>query len=331
MSGHYWTHFESVLADPITRYLSAKRSMGCRFDSEDRTLRLFDRYITDEGVNSIAEIDAVVLEAFLASRHRTRAKSYNNLLSVIRRLFEWMVDQQELDVSPLNIEARTHSDQRLPYLFDIATIRQLLICAAELPDGTRSPDRGVTYATMFSLLAGLGLRVGEVSRLQCGDIDLEQDVLLVRNSKFGKSRFVPFGPRLAERLHTYTALREARLGFPVPETPFFTWNGRSAISTNSIRNAFRDHLVPRLALTVPDGTRAPCVHSLRHSFAVRTLLGWYRSGADVQGQLYQLSTFLGHVGPHSTAVYLTITSDLLDAGNQRFEAFAHSAVGEVRP
>jgi integrase len=180
------------------------------------------------------------------------------------------------------------------------------------------------------LFRSLGLRIGEVSRLQCGDVDLQREVLLVRNSKFGKSRLVPFGPRLAARLRSYTVLREQRLGFPIPEAPFFTWNGRSPIATNSIRNAFRDHLLPRLALEVPLGTRAPCVHGFRHTFAVRTLLRWYRDGIDPQARLNHLSTFLGHVGLHSTAVYLTITSELLEAANQRFEAFASPTCREVR-
>jgi site-specific recombinase XerD len=142
---------------------------------------------------------------------------------------------------------------------------------------------------------------------------------------------VPFGPRLAARLRTYAALREQRLGIPIPEAPFFTWNGRTTIVTNSIRNAFRDHLLPRLALEVPAGTRAPCVHGLRHSFAVRTLLRWYRDGVDPQARLNHLSTFLGHTGLHSTAVYLTITSELLEVANQRFEAFACPSIQEARP
>lgn len=252
-------------------------------------------------------------------------------MGVVRRLLEWMVDQQELAASPLTAQPRRASARRLPYLYDPATIRRLLEYAAELPDGPRCRQRGPTYATIFALLAALGLRIGEVARLQCGDVDLQRDVLLVRNSKFGKSRLVPFGPRLAARLLAYATLREQRLGFPIPEAPFFTWNGQSMIATNSIRNALRDHLLPRLALNVPSGTRAPCVHGLRHTFAVRTLLRWYRDGIDPQARLNHLSTFLGHVGLHSTAVYLTITSELLEAANQRFEAFASSVVREVQP
>lgn len=331
MSRPIWQRLESVLADPITRYLAAKRSMGCRFNTEDRALRLLDRYLSDQGVQRIADITSGCLDAFLTSRPRRTARSYNNLHGIVRRLLEWMADQQELQASPLTTRTRPQSARRLPYLYDPATIRRMLDYAAELPDGTRAPQRGPTYATIFALLAGLGLRIGEVSRLQCGDVDLQREVLLVRNSKFGKSRLVPFGPRLATRLRTYAALREQRLGVPIPEAPFFTWNGRSTIVTNSIRNAFRDHLLPRLALEVPLGTRAPCVHGLRHTFAVRTLLRWYRDGIDPQARLNHLSTFLGHVGLHSTAVYLTITSELLEAANQRFEAFASPAGREVRP
>jgi len=330
MSRPVWQRFESVLADPITRYLAAKRSMGCRFNTEDRALRLLDRYLTEQGVQRIGDVTSACLEAFLASRRRASGTSYNDLLGVVRRLLEWMVDQQELTTSPLTAQTQPQSARRLPYLYDPAIIRRILDYAAELPDGSRAPQRGPTYATIFALLAGLGLRIGEVSRLQCGDVDLQREVLLVRNSKFGKSRLVPFGPRLAARLLSYVALREQRLGFPIPEAPFFTWNGRSTIATNSIRNAFRDHLLPRLALNVPLGTRAPCVHGLRHTFAVRTLLRWYRDGIDPQARLNHLSTFLGHVGLHSTAVYLTITSELLEAANQRFEAFASPAVRQVR-
>ena len=330
MSRVVWQRFESVLADPITRYLAAKRSMGCRFNTEDRHLRLLDRYLVDQGIQRIGDVTASCLDAFLASRQRAHGVSFNDLLGVVRRLLEWMVDQQELATSPLTTRPQRQSARRLPYLYDPETIRRILDCAAELPDWPRCRHRGPTYATIFALLAGLGLRIGEVSRLQCGDVDLLGEVLLVRNSKFGKSRMVPFGPRLTARLRSYAVLREQRLGFPVPDAPFFTWNGRSTVVTNSIRNAFRDHIMPRLALEVPSGTRAPCVHGLRHTFAVRTLLRWYRDGIDPQARLNHLSTLLGHVGIYSTAVYLTITSDLLASANQRFEAFARSAVREVR-
>jgi len=317
-----WDGFRSILAGHIEQYLATKRALGCKFATEERSLRLLDRFLVDQRVARLGDISGECLEQFLASRGRVNARSYNNLLSVVRRLFDWLVSQQVMPASPLQLRPRRETARRLPFLFEPSAIKQLLAEAAQLPDNPRSLMRGTTYETIFALLAGLGLRIGEVSRLQCGDIDLDGDVLQIRDSKFGKSRQVPFGPRLAARLRAYLELRE-RGGWPcVGAAPLFSWNGTSPVSTNSIRNTFREDLLPRLELDVPAGTFGPRVHGLRHTFAVRTLLRWYREGVAPATKLNHLSTFLGHVNPTSTAVYLTVTSELFQEANRRFEPFA---------
>ena len=225
---------------------------------------------------------------------------------------------------------RREGPRRRPFLFTVPQMRQLLELARELPDRNRGPRRGPTYYTIFAVLYGLGLRVGEVSRLTVGDLDLERRVLWIRNSKFGKSRLVPFGPRLESVLRTH--VEPSRHAPPrSPAAPLFTFNGHRGVSPNSIRNAFRDHLIPRLAFVVPPGTRTPRVHDLRHSFAVGALLRWYRAGVDPAVRLPHLSTFLGHINPSATAVYLTITEELLDEANRRFSTFAPHATAEVTP
>jgi integrase len=92
------------------------------------------------------------------------------------------------------------------------------------------------------------------------------------------------------------------------------------------------HLMPRLPIETPPGCSPPRLHDLRHSFAVGTLMRWYRSGADPQAHLLALTTFLGHVDVNSTAVYLTMTATLLQEANRRFEAFAAPMIKEgLRP
>ncbi len=324
-----WTGFRSPLAHHVAHYLETKRALGCRFASEERTLRLLDRFLVDGGMTTLAAVTPDRIEQFLASRPRRAPKSYNHLLGVIRRLFDWLVTQQVIDASPVHARSRPETARRLPFLFDPPLARRLLV-AARLPDNPRSRHRGPTYHAIFAMLYGLGLRVGEVSRLRCGDLDLDRDVLLIRDSKFGKSRLVPFGPRLGTVLRAYLAgrPRERRTD---PRTPLFTWNGRRSVATQSIRNVFHDTLVPPLRLVIPPGTTGPRVHDLRHSFAVGTLLRWYRQGLDPAARLHHLSTFLGHVDPATTAVYLTITSDLLTEANRRFEEFAAPTLPEVRP
>lgn len=317
-----WNGFHSVLAPQIEQYLRTKRAMGCKFACEDRQLRLLDRFICNRGVERIEAIDSACLQAFLESRHRINPRSHNNLLGDVRRLFDWIVRQQILDSSPMASKLHPQTSRRLPYLFSDENIRQLLIFAGALPDNSRAKQRGIVYEMVFALLAGLGLRVGEAARLQWGDVDMAREVLEIRNTKFGKDRLVPFGPKLAARLRGYLTQREQQGYICRGANHLFSWNGLTPLSTNSIRNTFREDLLPQLALVIPPGVFGPHVHCLRHSFAVRTLLNWYRAGIAPADRLHHLSTFLGHTKPSSTAVYLTITSDLLDAANRRFEAFA---------
>ena len=322
-----WSRFQSVLAPDIVQYLGVKRALGCKFASEDRMLRLLDRFVAERQIDALEDVTGECLDQFLSSRNRVNARSFNHLLGVVRRLFEWMVSQHRLEASPLRTRPRREAARRLPFLFDADAVRRLLAQAAQLPDNPRAKLRGPTYETVFALLAGLGLRIGEAARLRCGDVDLEREVLEIRDTKFGKNRLVPFGPKLAARLRKYLALRE-RVGWScVGAAPLFSWDGRHPVSTNTIRNIFRDALLPALALTVPAGTFGPHVHGLRHSFAVGTLLRWYKDGVAPAARLNHLSTFLGHVNPASTAVYLTITGELLQLANARFEAFAPSGQG----
>lgn len=317
-----WSGYHSVLAGHIEHYLATKRALGCKLETEDRALRLFDTWVAEQRLDSLEAITGTHIDAFLASRHRSNARSYNGLLGVVRRLFGWLIDQQVIAASPVQADTQRETARAQPFLFDAVAIRRLLEEAGRLPDNHRARLRGPTYEMIFALIATLGLRISEAARLQCGDVDLDRDVLQIRDTKFGKSRLVPFGPRLSRRLRDYLALREDQGYCIAGSAPLFSWNGKSTVATNSIRNTFRDHLVPCLALDVPPGSIGPRVHGLRHSFAVRTLLRWYRDGDNPTARLHYLSTFMGHVNPNATAVYLTITSDLLQQANQRFEAFA---------
>jgi site-specific recombinase XerD len=311
----------SPLAGAIQRFVAHKRALNRRYDTEEQALRLLDRYLVERSITDLAGVTPDVLSAFLSSRPRSRPRSYNHLLGVARRLFNWMVEQETLAVSPVRLRPRRETTRRIPYLFDLPRARRLIEVAAALPDNNKAPQRGPTYATIFALLYGLGLRVGEVARLTRADVDLDRRLLVIRETKFAKSRLAPFGPRMFMRLAGYVDLRERRSGPLMRDAPMFTFTAGRPIHPGTISQTFHA-LVPRLGLTLPVGVASPRLHDLRHSFAVGTLLRWYRDGADPAARLLHLSTFLGHVDPASTAVYLTITADLLRAASTRFERFA---------
>ena len=215
------------------------------------------------------------------------------------------------------------STRRLPFLFGTAQARRLLDAAAALPDNSRARGRGQAYHAIFALCYGLGLRAGEACGLRIGDIDNRRQLLEVRGGKFGKSRLVPHGPRIGELLARQAGRRGGR------DAPLFSFDGRRSVHPGSASQVFHQ-LVTDLEFPVPDGVSPPVLHCLRHSFAVGCLLRWYREGADPQQRLFRLSTFMGHVDPVSTAVYLTITPQLLAEAGRRFEAFAQPAWTEDR-
>lgn len=317
----------SALADPITRFVAHKRALGRGYDTEVRTLRLLDRFLAEQNVLGLEQVTPALIEAFMASRPRARPRSYNHLLGTVRRLFKWLVQQEELEQSPVGIGPRRITAHRDPFIFDPPTVRRLLILARELPDHPRAPMRGATYHTLFAILYGLGLRVGEACRLQLGDVDLDRELLTIWQTKFYKSRLVPFGPRIAALLDEYLQARARRSASHGPSSPVFSFTARGAITPGTVSQTFHT-LMPRLGLTVPPGCSPPCLHHLRHSFAVGTLLRWYRSSTDPGAGLLKLATFMGHVDISSTALYLTMTHSLLIEANDRFEAFAEPVLTE---
>jgi site-specific recombinase XerD len=315
------TIFRSVLAPDIQRFIAHKRALNRRFDVEEKTLKLLDRYLVEHEVKHLHQVTPDLIEAFLGSRPRPRPRSYNHLLCTVRRLFAWLVGQGALERSPVQVRPRRETSRRTPFIFDVPTAKRLLQVARELPDNPRAPMRGRTYHAIFAILYGLGLRVGEVCRLQIKDVDFDRRLLVIRQTKFYKSRLVPFGPRIEVLLQGYLQTKTERSAGLLPDAPVFCFTNRGEISPSTVSQTFHA-LVPRLDLVIPPGCSPPRLHDLRHSFAVGTLLRWYRSGVDPGAGLLTLATFLGHVDATSTAVYLHITPALFQEANRRFETFA---------
>lgn len=304
------------LATVTADFLAHKRALGRKYRTEEATLRLLLRFCEAYGVMELDELTTSVLDAFIASRPRGRARSFNHLVNVLGCFFDWAVSQQRLTTSPLRRVHRRETDERLPFLFDAVQARRLLEAAAALPDNARARDRGPTYHAIFALCYGLGLRAGEACGLLVSDVDQERQLLVVRGGKFGKSRLVPHGPRIGELLARQVERRGGS-----DDDPLFSFDGRRSVHPQSASQVFH-RIVATIGFPVPSGVSPPVLHSLRHSFAVGCLLRWYQQGTDPQSRLYRLSTFMGHVSPDSTAVYLTITPQLLAEANRRFEAFA---------
>jgi len=202
-----------------------------------------------------------------------------------------------------------------PYIYSDAEIEALLKAALTLP-----PANGLqrwTYHCLFGLLAVTGIRVSEAMGLARADVDLREGLLTVRESKFGKSRHVPLHPMTQATLRSYAKRRDSHLGSRCG-TQFFVAARGGRLHYSCVHSVFV-RLSRQIGLRRASDLSGPRIHDFRHGVAVRTLLGWYRDGVDVDQQLPTLSTFLGHTCVRDTYWYLSACPELMEQAARRLD------------
>lgn len=312
-----------TIPQAIEQYIGHMRSLGMKFHSSAAVLRSFARAA---GEIEVDEFQAQDVRDFLFAG-KTAAQTASQKWSVLRGFYRFAVARHLAAVSPLPVRMPRISQRLIPYIYTEDELRRLIDASALLPRSKLQPN---TMQTVLLLLYGAGLRIGEAVRLQTSDVDLVHRLLHVRFSKFYKDRLVPVSDDLAFYLHSYQCTRRC-LGLPdTPDAPFLVTDTGDALSVQLADQSFR-RLCRLAQVHRNDGGRyQPRLHDLRHSFAVRRVVGWYKQGADVNLMLPRLSTYLGHVQLSYTQHYLTMTPDLLHHASARFESFAHPEVTNER-
>ena len=291
--------------------------MGVRLDREERYLRQFVREV---GNRPLADITAATVGAFLRGRGAPTA-TWSVKRSSLAGLYRYAIARGFVAVSPLPEYRPKMSPPQTPYVYSTAELQRLLDATVVLKHPA-SRLQAMTYRTLLLLLYGTGLRVGEAIALTVSDVDLPRRLITVRDTKFYKTRLVPIGPRLSERLAAYLDRRRL-LTLPEGEgSSFFcsrTGHGLNYPDVNRIFHRIRS--AARIGIPVGE-RRPPRLHDLRHAAAVHRVLSWYRAGKDVQRLLHPLATYLGHRNIRSTQRYLQMTPELLQEASRRFAQYA---------
>jgi integrase/recombinase XerD len=308
------------LAAYLQPYLELQQALGKKFAAHAQVLRELDRFLLAQAVPRLAAITPTLIEQWLQQRTcilavRLRKAGY------ARRFFDYLIGLQLVTDNPVPARwlgtYRERCTSFKPFLFTSQQLASILTAAERLPDRHPFCSQTQTCFAMLVLLSALGLRHGEACRLRLQDLDLDRQTLFIHQTKFHKSRYVPFGPKVGQCLQQFLEVRRLRLLPLREEDPLFVTCWRKPVSQILLRRSFRRLLREVGVATIP-GQRPPRLHDLRHTFAVQRLLRWYRTGVDVQSRLPALATFLGHIRPQSTEVYLTITAELLHEANSRF-------------
>ncbi len=288
-----------------------RRALGYQLDRHGRLLLQFIDYLEHARVSTIT-VDVAVTWA----RQPVGATPiwWASRLSVIRCFARHLhALDPATEVPPANL-LPGHYHRTAPRLYSTAEITDIVHATGLLS----APLQAATFRALIGLLAVTGIRVGEAVRLDRGDVDLDAAMLTIIKSKHGQSRQLPLHPSAVTALSEYARRRDHLLGTAVAAPSFFVSTTGTRLAVAKVDIVFT-RLLYHSGIQPSPGRRAPRVHDLRHSFAVATVLHWYRTGADVQALLPSLSTYLGHVAPESTYWYLQAAPELLALAAARLE------------
>jgi integrase/recombinase XerD len=298
------------LAKALADYLTIRRKLGYKLERAGKLLAQFVAYLTDIGADTVTTEQAL---SWATMPSKADASWAAHRLSVVRGFAAYLrTIDPAVEVPPARL-LPARSRRATPYLYSADDIAALIATAGTL----RFPLRAATYQTLIGLLAVTGLRVGEAIRIDRDDIDWGHGLLIVRNSKFGKSREVPLHVTTIGALRNYSRERDRLCRAPRLPAVFISTAGTRLLYCNVNWTFLR--LVKRAGLKARSRSCRPRLHDLRHAFAVRTLLEAYQTGSDVRLRLSLLSTYLGHVDPGATYWYLSASPELLALACQRLD------------
>ncbi|HEY2952068.1 MAG TPA: tyrosine-type recombinase/integrase [Verrucomicrobiae bacterium] len=306
----------NTMAQELDRYLAIRRSLGYDLRSSERILRRLITFAEQQGAEHITT------ELFLRWRDafgHAHRPTWTARLGKVRLFAQWLhgLDPQH-EVPPSALIPGRYRRPR-PYIYTAEEIRQLITAAAELPSANGL--RRLTYATLFGLIAVTGLRISEALALDVADMDWETGVLTIRRGKLGKARLLPLSESTQAQLARYAKERDRLLG--AGPTCFFVSDQGKRPTDCEVRYNFAvvcQRMGLRTVQRFHRHGRGPRIHDLRHTFAVQTLLNWYRTGKDPAQEMIQLTTYLGHASPVDTYWYIEAVPELMELAAQRSSA-----------
>ena len=308
--------FTSIPGPIIGGYLELQESLGRKYCVERGVLKNLDRYLAGRP-DSPADIDQDTFSSWM--------RAHVTLVSGVRRnwmriVYNFCLYRRRTEPAcflpdpalfpPLHIPIR-------PHIFSEDEILRILAAADSLGPHPNSMMRREVYRLAVVLLYTTGMRRGELAHLTLGDYSPIERTLLVRTSKFHKSRLLPLSTDGAREMEAYLVVRHS-LRLPADtEAPLLVHGKRGGYSPPGLCHGLRGLFSSANVRTVSGAH--PRIHDLRHTFAVHALLRWYREDADLQVKLPYLAAYMGHVSIVSTEYYLPFVSPLAEAASEKFE------------
>ena len=307
----------SAIRNALTQYVDLRRALGTKLQEPARTLEQFLDFLEREGSEFITSELAL---RWAVEPRKVQQATWARRLSMVRQFAVWLNTIDSRTEVPPHRLLTARRRRNKPHIFTEQEIGRLMAEAGRLASPTGLRPR--TYATLIGLLAATGLRPGEALALDASDVDLDTGILAIRQTKFGKSRFVPVSDSTLAALQDYAQQRDI-LGARRRTDAFLVSERGSRLTGSAARRTFA-RISCVAGLRADTGSRrmgrGPRLQDFRHCFATRKLIEWYRAGLDVGRELPKLTTYLGHVDIAHTYWYLEAVPELLQLATDRLSA-----------
>ena len=301
------------LQDHLTEYIAARRALGTRLQEPAQTLRRFIKFLAHKNAPYITT--PLALEWSQQSKGVQRA-TWARKLSMVRQFARWLnVIEPRHQIPPRRLLDVRHR-RNPPHIYSDEEIARLMTEANGLVSAHGM--KALSLQNLIGLLAATGLRPGEASALDIGDVDLQTGMLIIRESKFGKSRHVPIHPSTIVALKRYARQRDQIFRNPCSSSFFVTDRG-AALDLGTVRQWFcKISRACGLRKRVEGHRcgRGPRLQDLRHTFATKRLVEWYRTGCNVASQTPKLAAYLGHSSVGCTYWYIQAVPELLELATE---------------
>lgn len=303
----------NALRKSLQDYLALRRSLGFKLKSAGICLAKFATFLEERGA---AHITTPLALEWVQQSPSTQLATRAQRLGYVRGFARYRAaSDPQTEIPPPSLLPFRPRRAR-PYLYSEAEIARLLEAALALPPA--GGLRPLTYHCLLGLLSVTGMRIGEALRLQLEDVNLQEAVLTIHGTKFGKSRLVPIHPSTQAVLARYRAHRQRCVAGTVASSFFFATSRGHHLDIGDVHRTFYK-LSRQIGLRAAGASQGPRLHDFRHRFATQTLLRWYHAGEQAERRLPVLSTYLGHVHVADTYWYLSACPELMAQAVARLE------------
>lgn len=305
------------IIDIVEQYILYRNNLGEKARSAKSYLGVFCRQVGKD--IQIDNITPDQVKAFLYSGDKITLTWFTKY-AALNGLYIYAINRGYVNISPLPKKLPKRPSPQTPYIYTRDELRRIFATTLTYKKVKTHINPYVVYVILV-LIYSMGLRLNEAVSLVTDDVDSKQQLITIRETKFYKTRIIPYGSDLAKVINKYMRWKKSQKIPNNKDSYFFVDDLGKAIKMNTVEQSFQR--IRKIAnVTRTDGAKyQPRLHDLRHTFAVHRLTSWYKEKADVQKLLPLLSTYMGHTQLAATTIYLTMTADLLYEAGIRFKGY----------